>query len=80
MNGSPDVDQGLFRGLVLGRQLHVRAAGVGDAGVGDQPDAGILGGLDGVPMLLKALPDLTAGDQQHLAGTGKGRRREAGSW
>ena len=51
-------------GAVLGGQQHVGGVGVGDAGVGEQADAGRLGGLDDVAVLRDPLADLAAGDEQ----------------
>jgi hypothetical protein len=62
---------------VVGGQQDVGAVGIGDAGVGQQPDARRLGRLDGVLMLGDALTGLASGDQQDLVGTAKASRRES---
>jgi hypothetical protein len=72
------VGEQLLGGLVLLRKQQCRAVCLGDARVGDEADAGVLRGLNGVGVLRGALSDLAGGDQQDFLGAGEGLAQRGG--
>ena len=57
---------------MLGGELHRRRVGAEHAGVGQEADAVGFGGVDHVPVLFGALPDLARRDEQQPVDTREG--------
>ena len=75
--GDAGLGQQPFGGPVVLVDQQCGGVGADPAGVGDEPHAGGLGGVDGVAVLADALAGLAARDQQQLVGAGErlGQRR-----